>query len=253
MDTEYDMQYKTEEYTEPIEIATDTSVFVSDLMPILCWNSPDLKWTGKFEYYYRETNPKKMTNIKELTNVWYYGYEIPDTVQPYTHVRIKFPERLQQQEVREFAVYDITEIGHITSPGRADLVPGCDVGNCLDQDGNFSKWLRITNSELENVHYLGGESYYQFRINPATEFDFDPKGAKMFAVLIVGPQYQWNIAIDASLIRYDNTNEQQPVTKKHQVSYQASHLVPKEEVIYKSHYISIGQYLFNYIREMNPS
>ena len=216
-ETLYITENATETYSKNENTVVDTVSEEYKLYPLFNWRSQDLSFKG-------------------TPYLWYYAYNIPD-LQLYDNARVRITIWDQLQYEQEIVrVFDVSKSGHIYTP---DPIPeesdakGLVSWTWITGKSSLS-WLDTANTVINQAKFLGGRVNVWSKPDGPHNFEMDIGKAKNIAVVISGPQYQWNAIVAVNLILQRNIMADRPVIRERQVSKQVPQQVQKQKTIIKT-------------------
>jgi hypothetical protein len=216
IETAYRTEYTTETYSEN-ETVIRTVSGEYELAPLFFWSSRDLSFKGS-------------------GNLWYYAYDVP-AYPPYDSIAIKVAVWNQlQYEKANIRVFDMTNGGHIDTPAPQIEEEGSETGfvpwTWITGTARFT-WLDSANTKINQAMFLGGRTNLWSKTDNPQVLELNAGKARNIAIIITGPEYQWNARVTVNVIWQLDTLEPRTVIKERQIPRQVPYQVQKQKTINK--------------------
>jgi hypothetical protein len=190
--------------------------------------------TGEYElpayYYWSSSN----LSFKEIANLHYWGYEIPQTPY-YENIRLRITIWQQlQRETAIMSIFDVTKSGQIPSPDPSNTETPSQPPTWYAINGISSDvWLKSANSAINNARFLGGSNFNWAKPSESREIELEAGKARSIAIIIAGPQNTWNSRFNVHVKWSRNNVSIQPVTKERLITRQIPYQLQKEKTTYE--------------------
>jgi hypothetical protein len=223
-------EYRTENYTEPYSenistVQVETAGY--ELLPYYYWCSQDMLF-------------------KETRNLWYYGYDLPEsTGDAGARLKIYMWPQLQYEPMY-LSVFDMTRSGHIDYPVPEGASGSSEKGLVewsWISGSATSTWLDWANERMSHAKFLGGRSNVWSSPGDVQLVDLDAGHARTVAIIISGPRDKWNASFNLKVATYGPENKQAAGERK--MSRQVPYQVQKQRTVYELRQVPFWEMLFS--------
>lgn len=222
---DYDSKAQNDRQQAPLTDRSENLVY--ELIPSYQWNSRDILF-------------------KDRGNVWYYGYDLPDSDTDGMNLKISIWPQLQYEPMT-ISVFDMTQAGHLEHPDAMGPTGTLEKGMIEWKwiTGLSTRlWLDRANEQMNHARFLAGRSNLWSKPADPQVIEINVSRARRIAVIICGPEYKWNGKITAAAMAATIKSDNQQVRKDNDGYHPVPYEVQEQRLTNRFKQIPIWEALF---------